>query len=314
MGIGDQSWTQSAADHVTEREAGSWVDCVPASGVEFARAGANDRAIPATAAEREALRAAMGLAPDHGGATLAQLSAGLEARYGFTAQVITRSWADLAGHVARAGTVAVVTGRYGALPAHFRRWDPTFSGAHAVAVYGQGGTLSPWWCDPLAPTGAYRGEPITTSALRSYFEGYTGAGALLADVGGLTRDEMAIHYALARWNAPANAAFYDTPNGAKIGALSKAVEITSMGIPMDRSSDGLDYSWRAVIVVTGAMTGTLAPKVVYMRRVDLGTEIATDKAWDAYCLSALRNPDSFKPETKTVTLAVEGAVVATVEV
>ena len=289
------TWTQTAADHVSEREAGAWVDCVPSSGVEFARAGGNDRAIPATNAEREALRAAMGLPADHQGATLAQLSGGLQARYGFTQQCLTRDWPTIAAHLGRAGTVAVITGKYGTLPVRFRRWDPGFTGAHAVAVYG--GTV-PWWCDPLAPKGTYRGEPIAMSTLRAYYEGYDGAGALLADVGELSRVNMAVLYNLSRWTVPAGCSFYEAPNGAKIGTFSAAMTITALGPPLDHSTDGIDTEWRACFVPTGAMTGTQAQKLVYVRKVDMAN-VPTDEAWDAYALSILLDPSARPPTPDT---------------
>ena len=297
MSVGEATWIQGVADHVSEREAGAWLDCVPSSGVEFARAGSDDRTIPATNAEREALRAAMGLPPIHQGATLAQLSTGLQARYGFTQQRLVRDWPTVAAHLGRAGTVAVITGKYGTLPIRYRRWDPGFTGAHAVAVYGNGGT-APWWCDPLAPKGTYRGEPIAMSTLHAYYEGYDGAGALLADIGELSRGNMAVFYNLSRWMVPAGRSFYESPNGAKIGTFSAAMTITALGPPLDHSTDGIDTEWRACFVPTGAMTGTQAMKLVYVRKVDL-TNVPTEEAWDAYALSVLLDPSARPPAPDT---------------
>jgi len=117
------AWTQTPADHVTEREPdGTWEDCVAAAGLELVRAGSNDRTIPATRAEKEALRAAMGLPEEHHGATLEQLARGIDARYGSPLGYrITRDWLELRDHLRWPGTIAVVLGSMGALGAHWRR-------------------------------------------------------------------------------------------------------------------------------------------------------------------------------------------------
>lgn len=186
------AWTQTTADHVSEREVGTWEDCVPASGVEFVRAGMNDRAkVPATNAEREALRAAMGLPEEHHGATLAQLGDGIKARYGLIGWRIVRDWPTILSHLSRAGTVAVITGDTSALPVHYKHG---YSGPHGVFTHGRGSTTSCWWCDPLMATGTYRGETIPLTALRAFFLAYPGAGAMLAEVGGLHKEETVAVY------------------------------------------------------------------------------------------------------------------------
>ena len=295
MSIADLIWTLTAADHVTEREPGPWRDCLFAAILEWLRAGLNDRTIPATVAQKEALRAAVGLPDDHPGATLEQGIWAAERLFGpLGGWRIIRDWPSLRDHLTTATGVAVVTGRMGALSSHWRRWDPGFAGGHATTLYGHAAT-SPTWCDPLAPKGTYHGEPMPLATLKAYFDGLP--GALLADVGGLRRLVMAILFELERWSIPAGTPIFDVPDGAELFRLAEPHAMTTLGIPLDRSTDaspGRNYGWRALLLNTKALDGMTGRKVAYIRKPVAGP-IATPPEWDAFVWSALGNPNSWKP-------------------
>lgn len=173
----------TAADHVTEREVGPWRDCTFASFLEVMRDGLPDgRDVPATVAEKEALRAAAGLPDDHMGATIAQGIAACERRYGLSGgYVVTTDWLRVREALGRADARLVVQGSMGSVTPWLRRWDVNFSGAHAVAARGL------VWCDPLAPAGTYAGELVPIGTWESYFRGLPGAQAFITSTGGLTR-------------------------------------------------------------------------------------------------------------------------------
>jgi hypothetical protein len=165
--------------HVTELgDPGGIVECTWATGLELARAALNGtpRQPPATAAEREALRIAGG-GSDIAGANYLELAAGCQRRYGWSPAISTALPA-----APGPGTFLGVQGRYSALPAHYRRWDPAFGGGHSAVVYNLDGTLE--WCDPLAPpsvrdpkggTIAWQGEPIEWGVVAAYFRALPGA-------------------------------------------------------------------------------------------------------------------------------------------
>lgn len=186
MSTGD-SFT--AADHVTEREPGPWRDCTFASFLEVMRDGLPDgRDIPATMVEKEALRAAAGLPDDHTGATIAQGIAACRERYGLAGgYVTTTEWAKVRAALNDREARLVVQGSMGSVTPWLRRWQPTFSGAHAVAARGL------VWCDPLAPKGTYAGELVEIGTWESYFRGLPGAQAFITTAGGLTRSDMPIY-------------------------------------------------------------------------------------------------------------------------
>lgn len=148
--------------HVSEREGAhvwpdgrlddaAWEDCLWSSAVEWVRA--LGRAVPATHAEAEGLRAASGQGP-LGGSTLDDLRRGLDARYRLAMPAPVSGAAAVVAAL-EPGMAAVVTGSLGGFPAghRLRRWQPGFTGGHAV--YLERGLDGTWlWCDPLAPVGA----------------------------------------------------------------------------------------------------------------------------------------------------------------
>lgn len=82
---------------------------------------------------------------------------------------------------AKPGTGLVVSGLYGNLPEHYRRWSSSFSGHHEA--YAQVESSLIWWIDPLGPpnTGSvagYLGEPISLHDLTAFAQG--GLGGLYA--------------------------------------------------------------------------------------------------------------------------------------
>lgn len=172
-------------DHVTEREPGPWRDCTFASLLEVCRAGFPDGAsIPPTVAEKEALRAAVGLPDDHTGASIAQAIEAARIRYNLGGGYrVTSDWNVVLTALQDPESRCIVQGSMGSVPASLRRWSPNFSGPHAVASRGR------TWCDPLAPKGDYTGEFITLGTWESYWRGLPGAQALITAVGALTREE-----------------------------------------------------------------------------------------------------------------------------
>ena len=169
----------TAADHVTEREPGSWEDCTFSSMLETMRlALPNGRNIPATIGEVNRYRAAAGYPDNHTGVTIEQTIPAAKQLYNLKDDDywLTREWDVLEPALRMPSTVAVVTGKMSAVPATLRRWDPGFNGNHAVAA--RGGTV-PMWCDPLAPSGTYKGEPVTIATWRSFFTALQGSQALV---------------------------------------------------------------------------------------------------------------------------------------
>lgn len=163
--------------HISERQSGPWIDCIWQSAVEWLRQ-VHDPTIPATHAEGDALRAASG---DTGFSNFDDLDRGTKARYGWSLPALVPPgalWATLAP-----GTAAVVIGNTGAWPpsSHWRRWSPGSVVNHAVFVYRFDGSNFVWWCDPLAPPGAYNGEPMPKAELLR-FVAAAGAAQLVAPI------------------------------------------------------------------------------------------------------------------------------------
>jgi hypothetical protein len=170
------------ADHVTEREPGRWEDCTFASMLETIRlAMPNGRRIPSTIAEVNRFARAAGFPEDHSGATIEDALPAATRLYGVTARHydLSRDWRVVRRALADERTVAVVTGVMAAVPAHLRRWSPRFTGAHAVAARGH--SVSPTWCDPLAPKGTYAGEPVNWSVWEAFFRTLPGSQAMLME-------------------------------------------------------------------------------------------------------------------------------------
>ena len=184
----------------------------------FARAlTEGSTAIPATLPEAEALRRDAGVPPG-GGLTSDDLRRGLAKRYGFTGE-------QVAGAPALAdGDCAVLSGRLSHFPAghRLRRWDPDYTGGHAVFVYRVGAVTT--WADPLAPNVVggkpWRGEAVTAAEVRTFCG--TGRTHTVGRIGGQAVSITAVKGE--DWKALAHSAF-PAGNGVLRGAPSKSAPI-----------------------------------------------------------------------------------------
>lgn len=170
--------------HVPEvPDAGGIVECTPATGLEVVRhafEGSPDQP-PATPAEREALRVAMGV-PDNKGASYDQLVHGCLARYGWAPRLLTK----LPSSPPAEGEMWGVQGFYPKLPLAFRGLgeSPGFGtthgdGAHSITV-----RHGPIGCDPLVLAGkGYTGAALPWSAIQAYFAALPGARVVQAFMG-----------------------------------------------------------------------------------------------------------------------------------
>lgn len=111
-----------------------------------------------TNAERNALEAADDRA-DHTGATFNDTDVAVKRRYGITVRKIADgTLAGLRAELTKPGQALAIAGSNARLSTFLRRWDPAFSGAHAVCVVVKATGLT--WLDPLAPD-RYPGDPVT---------------------------------------------------------------------------------------------------------------------------------------------------------
>lgn len=172
-------------EHVSEREVahnwpdgqhddGAWEDCTYCSGLELARL-CFDIGIPATHAEAELLRDASGKPPTKG-ANVGDLIRGVQRRYGWLTGYVEVAGFDILWATLQQGMAAAAAGRPAAFPYghRLRRWDRNFVGLHRSLIIRLDDTDRVWWCDPLAPAGAYRGEWMTKAELRTYVLGGPG--------------------------------------------------------------------------------------------------------------------------------------------
>ena len=170
--------------HITEREKAhqspcgwddaKWEDCTFMSAVEWWRAQGHPD-VPHTHREGEHLRCASGRSM-LGGTNLFDVKTAIAKRYkGNTPPALPgfhNLWQSL-----KPGTVGIVQGSMGAFPASskWRRWNPTFDGAHCVTVFRTTNRDRVWWCDPLAPKRVgYDGEWMTKAQLKRYVDALPG--------------------------------------------------------------------------------------------------------------------------------------------
>jgi hypothetical protein len=161
--------------HVSERETehrwpdgrlddAKWEDCRFDAAVEWLRAMGRD--IPPTHAEAEAIRAAAGLQPT-GGSRHEDLVRGVMRRYGFAIPSQVEGAEALLAAMPP-GTCAIVDGSLGnfVYGHRLRRWQPGFTGGHAVYVEHTADDV--WlWCDPLAPVG-YQPDRVSATEVRAF--------------------------------------------------------------------------------------------------------------------------------------------------
>jgi hypothetical protein len=245
------------------------VECTWATGVELARAAlaGSSKQPPATAAEREALRASGG-GSDTAGATYEQLAMGLGARYGLH---VVPTLALPAPEIPE-GTFLGVQGLYSSLPAHYRRWDLAFTGAHSLVVYKLNGVLTV--CDPLAPWDpTWHGEPITWAAVCAYHDALTGAKVIavrLPTPPGTSTGEvdMALGWTMVTeehgtltWNGPGHAAL----------RLRDGVTVNMLGGSTNRY-----YARIKLVQPYPGGAGGLARQVGFLIGIDAACALATD--------------------------------------
>lgn len=271
-----------------ERDDAAWEDCGPTSVVELVRLG-HDDAVPHTLAEAEALRHDAGYGPT-GGTNAASLAAGVAKRYRWTLPVIRgfdSLWAALAP-----GFAAAIGGSMGAFPAgsHWRRWDPAFHAGHNVLVARIDDAPRVWWCDPLAPAGAYQGEWMGLDDLRAFVSALPGAGHLVAAIRPkpvVARDAMIVgkghldraeHRPLQNANTKPGTKLYEQAGAAKeFASLPTARQLPYVGPVRDM------VAWAMVIVDT-ALGGN--DSLCYVRATDIAS------------LEDLPDPTPFGPELK----------------
>jgi hypothetical protein len=241
----------TAADHVTEREPGSWEDCTFASVLETLRISLpNGRSIPATIAEVNRFRASVPLPDNHSGVTIEQTLPTAKRLYGLkdSDYTLTRDWSVLAAALEDPAKACVVTGKMSAVPPNLRRWDTSFTGNHAVAKHGVR-----VWCDPLAPKdGVYKGETVTlatwksfTSALNYWQAMIMEGGDMALSMGGVNVTSNKLAVALRPTNLLAS------PGGERVTSASVGQKFPYLGS---------DSGYRMLIVRTGIPYSDKVPR------------------------------------------------------
>lgn len=176
--------------HVSERQPGAWLDCRWMSAVEFVNAV---EGCPATHEEGDALRADSG--DLIGGSNMGDQIRGMLKRYGWIGEVKPNT--DILK--VPVGHAVTLDGNMGAFfEGHrLRRWDPTFAGDHAVAVFRL--PRGWWWCDPLAPRffgpkpqTEYTGQWVVADELRAFVAALPGGKLMHAAIDSRRRDDYAV--------------------------------------------------------------------------------------------------------------------------
>jgi hypothetical protein len=141
----------------SERRPGSWDQCTEGAYL-MALVYGGFRDFPKgryTDEERNGLDKATPPDPEAGGSTFTLLDAGARARYGLHLHEINDGTkAGLRAELKQPGQALAIAGSLGSLDAghRLRRWQPAYTGGHAIAVVTLGdGEV--WWGDPLAPMG-----------------------------------------------------------------------------------------------------------------------------------------------------------------
>jgi len=271
---------------VSEREPdGSWEDCVWASGVMIANVMVGENRYPATRAEYESLRyAGTGVreASGDGSNYPDELVPAMLKRYRLSVRCGV-GWAEGLDEMP-VGSWGAWQGKYSKLPGRLRLTG--FTGGHSFVVKRDRSTSCLLY-DPLSTTGAAPSR-ITLDELRAYYSALPGAHWIAAYEREAWRQPMIV-YSLERWKVPVGTAVYETPNGAIVTRYSGASEVTTIGYPNDRSADGRDYGWRAVLVTTKALDQISGLKIAFIRR-PTGDPISTSPTWDAAVKKVLFDP------------------------
>lgn len=125
-----------------------------------------------TTAEREALERSDDQ-PNETGASLDDLILAVKRRYRLT--LTKNAPAALSGLLDKNDIAMVVQGKMGNLPAGhtLRRWDPGFTGGHAIAIVNLPGDRY-IWLDPLAPN-KYAGDIVAKATIVRFATGLGGS-------------------------------------------------------------------------------------------------------------------------------------------
>ena len=155
----------------SERRAGAWDQCTECAYL-MAMLYGGWRTWPDgayTDAERNALDAATPPDPPAGGSTFPLIDTGAQRRYGVTLHRIPDGDRDeLQRQLRIPGQALAVAGSPGHFPRghRLRRWQPDFTGGHAVCVVTLGeGRVQ--WLDPLAPMG-FEGDQVLIGAVLTF--------------------------------------------------------------------------------------------------------------------------------------------------
>lgn len=254
--------------HITERESAHqspcgfddsrWEDCTFVSGLEWWRATGHPE-VEATHSEAERLRCAAG-EPPTGGTSIPDLQRGIANRYGGD----TPAPRFAKGLRLKLGEVAVVQGLYGALPAHYRRWDTGFTGPnskHAVIVFYDSLTTV-WWCDPLAPEGEYQGERMTYADLDKFTGGFPNAAAMVGIIVGDIMQPLPI--------TDKNAVTADVLTGAQLYLpdLTPKIKVSNVHDAFSPFGTRLNnVNYRAMYISTGGVVQLLLARVADCRDI-----------------------------------------------
>lgn len=169
--------------HISEREVAhrhangaldpsGWEDCLWTSVTEWLNDTYENQ--PDTLARAEALRDASG-EPTTGGSNftdVAKAFAKLHINVAVQALGFAAFWKAL-----KPGTAGVALGSFGNFKAgsSILRFAGSFRGGHAVYVARVDNSDRVWWCDPLAPKGAYNGQWLSKADLQKFMSaGWTG--------------------------------------------------------------------------------------------------------------------------------------------
>lgn len=178
--------------HVSEREQahtwpdgqkddGAWEDCVWCSLVEWLNDTLNVH-VPDTLAYAEKLRDSAHMTP-LGGTSFTNVVTALRAMGMAPADIHVVKGGKASLAALKPGMAAVVIGSTKGLKSgnSLRRWSPAFVGGHSVYLARlMDGRL--WWCDPLAPAGAYNGQWTQSSFVQSFIDALPGGGMLLGTI------------------------------------------------------------------------------------------------------------------------------------
>jgi len=165
-----------------------------------------------TVAEREALERSDDQ-PNETGASLDDLITAVHRRYGKT---LTKTMpGELNALLGKTGIAFVIQGSYGNLPAGHpqRRWDPHFTGPHALTVIPGGPGLN-LWLDPEAPM-HFAGDHVTDAVVQAFAKGSGQMIVLAKDVFAPPKPK------------PARKSYVTVKHGNTLGGIAAAHHLTT---------------------------------------------------------------------------------------